>query len=166
MRAALADPVAVIDSLVVLEIGVRVDNAQSCIYYVVRSFNSYHDPSATTNDRVLNMESAMKIGYDLLDKVRPCSSRCATFEVERCTFIQGFIPDFLLRLVIRSLCRQRLREIDHGSLEANHAAKLAWIEDVRKRETIAEQTEKANEQHYEVSFGKSTGCRDADRQIL
>ncbi|KAJ6625751.1 S-adenosyl-L-methionine-dependent methyltransferase [Mycena sp. CBHHK59/15] len=64
---------------------------------------------------------------------------------------RGLIPDFILRRVIRALLRQRLREIDQGSLEANHAAKMKWIEDVRSRVHIAELTEKANEQHYEVS---------------
>lgn len=44
----------------------------------------------------------------------------------------------------------RLREIEHGSLAANHEAKMKWIEEVRKRDLIAEKTDKANEQHYEV----------------
>lgn len=44
----------------------------------------------------------------------------------------------------------RLREIEHGSLAANHEAKMKWIEEVRKRDVIAEKTDKANEQHYEV----------------
>ncbi|KAJ7451795.1 S-adenosyl-L-methionine-dependent methyltransferase [Mycena galericulata] len=64
---------------------------------------------------------------------------------------RGLVPDFVLRRVIRALLRQRLREIDHGTFEANHAAKMKWIEDVRARVQIAELTEKANEQHYEVS---------------
>jgi hypothetical protein len=44
------------------------------------------------------------------------------------------------------------REIDQGSFEANHARKMKWIEDVRARVQIAELTEKANEQHYEVRY--------------
>ncbi|KAH9948664.1 S-adenosyl-L-methionine-dependent methyltransferase [Amylocystis lapponica] len=63
---------------------------------------------------------------------------------------QGLVPDFLVRIAIRLLCRQRLREIDHGSFEANHAEKMNWIERVRARSTIADLTERANEQHYEV----------------
>ncbi|KAJ7497735.1 S-adenosyl-L-methionine-dependent methyltransferase [Mycena latifolia] len=63
---------------------------------------------------------------------------------------RGLVPDFILRRVIRALLRQRLHEIDQGSFEANHAAKMKWIEDVRARVQIAELTEKANEQHYEV----------------
>ncbi|PPQ98717.1 hypothetical protein CVT24_003425 [Panaeolus cyanescens] len=77
------------------------------------------------------MDSVLKIGYDLLDR--------------------GLVPDFILRRAIRLLLRQRLREIDHGSLEANHAAKMKFVEDVKARTTIAEVPEKANEQHYEVS---------------
>ncbi|KAJ2917738.1 hypothetical protein MD484_g2616, partial [Candolleomyces efflorescens] len=63
---------------------------------------------------------------------------------------RGILPDFLVRRGIRSLCRVRLGEIDHGSLEKNHAEKLNWIEGVKSRSTIADVPEKANEQHYEV----------------
>ncbi len=58
-------------------------------------------------------------------------------------------------MAIRALLRQRLREIDAGSFEESHAAKMKWIEEVRARETIADCTEKANEQHYEV---RATSC--------
>ncbi|KAF7305739.1 S-adenosyl-L-methionine-dependent methyltransferase [Mycena chlorophos] len=75
-------------------------------------------------------EALLQIGYRWLDR--------------------GLVPDFIIRRVIRALLRQRLREIEHGSFEANYAAKMKWIEDVRVRENIAELTEKANEQHYEV----------------
>ncbi|KAG6857698.1 hypothetical protein H0H87_004114 [Tephrocybe sp. NHM501043] len=53
-------------------------------------------------------QSFLDVGYDLLDK--------------------GLVPDFIVRRVIRALLRQRLREIDYGSFEANHAAKMQWIE--------------------------------------
>ena len=65
-------------------------------------------------------------------------------------YLQGRVPDFILRPVIRALCRQRLREIDHGSFEENFTAKMKWIEGVRARTAIADVPEKANEQHYEV----------------
>ena len=64
--------------------------------------------------------------------------------------LQGLVPDFIIRPTIRALCRQRLREIDAGSFEANYKAKMEWIEGVRARSKIADLTEKANEQHYEV----------------
>lgn len=48
------------------------------------------------------------------------------------------------------LCRQRLREIDRGSTEANQEFKMQWIEELRGHECIAEAVDKANEQHYEV----------------
>lgn len=63
---------------------------------------------------------------------------------------QGLVPDFVLRRVIRLLLHQRLREINHGSIATNHAAKIAWIERSKARQTIADVPEKANEQHYEV----------------
>jgi len=63
---------------------------------------------------------------------------------------EGLIPDFVLRRVVRMLCQQRLREIDRGSMEANQESKMQWIEDLQRREHIAEAVDKANEQHYEV----------------
>ncbi|KAG5638322.1 hypothetical protein H0H81_000740 [Sphagnurus paluster] len=94
------------------------------------------------------LQSFLNVGYDLLDK--------------------GLVPDFIIRRVIRALLRQRLREIDNGSFEANHVAKMRWIEQVRARERIADVPEKANEQHYEVPtkfilstlgpFGKYSSC--------
>ncbi|KAI0779430.1 S-adenosyl-L-methionine-dependent methyltransferase [Fomes fomentarius] len=86
----------------------------------------------SVTDRVL------EVGYGLIDK--------------------GSIPDFLLRPAIRALCRQRLREINAGSFEANHEAKMKWIEGVRARTQIADLTEKANEQHYEVSTNFMLSC--------
>ncbi|KAG8702962.1 hypothetical protein FRC08_003140 [Ceratobasidium sp. 394] len=77
------------------------------------------------------MDSLTQFGYRLLDK--------------------GAIPDFILRRVVRALSEQRLREITYGSLEANHEAKMRWIEKVRVRTVIADETKKANDQHYEVS---------------
>ncbi|KAF9227149.1 S-adenosyl-L-methionine-dependent methyltransferase [Gyrodon lividus] len=84
------------------------------------------------------LDSAMNLGYSLLDK--------------------GLIPDLVLRLAIRALCKQRLREIDHGSFEANHTTKMKWIEAVRARDTIADSSHKANEQHYEVSTKFIISC--------
>ena len=72
---------------------------------------------------------------------------------------QGYIPDFIVRRAVRSLCRVRLREIDAGSLEKNHNAKLKWIEGVKARKTIADVPEKANEQHYEVRSSSGTSPR-------
>ncbi|KAF4621254.1 hypothetical protein D9613_000504 [Agrocybe pediades] len=94
------------------------------------------------------MNSMLEVGYSLLDK--------------------GLVPDFLIRMAVRFLSRQRLREIDAGSFEANHAAKMKWIEEVRSRETIADVPEEANKQHYEVPtefilstlgpYGKYSSC--------
>ncbi|EJF65457.1 S-adenosyl-L-methionine-dependent methyltransferase [Dichomitus squalens] len=83
-------------------------------------------------------DNILEVAYRLLDK--------------------GLVPDFVLRPAIRALCRQRLREIDHGSFEANYAAKMQWIESVRARSKIADLTEKANEQHYEVSTEFMLSC--------
>ncbi|TFY54361.1 hypothetical protein EVJ58_g8910 [Rhodofomes roseus] len=83
-------------------------------------------------------ERILRVGYALLDK--------------------GLVHDILIRLAIRWLCSQRLREIDHGSFEANHSAKMRWIEEVRARDSIADLTKKANEQHYEVPTNFILSC--------
>lgn len=80
----------------------------------------------------------LQAGYTLLDK--------------------GMIPDFVLRAVIRLLCRERIHEINLGSFERNSEAKMQWIEAVRARTAIADFTEKANEQHYEVSTNFILSC--------
>ncbi|THH05511.1 hypothetical protein EW146_g9885 [Bondarzewia mesenterica] len=95
-------------------------------------------------------ESVLNFGYTLLDKVTGLSP-LTVYSTYTSVVRQGLVPDFVLRLAIRALCRQRLREIDYGSFEANHAAKMQWIAKSRARETIADLTEKANEQHYEVT---------------
>ncbi|KAI0730299.1 S-adenosyl-L-methionine-dependent methyltransferase [Fomitopsis betulina] len=87
---------------------------------------------------MLLLDDLLRLGYVLLDK--------------------GLLPDFLIRLATRFLLRQRLRDIDHGSFEANHAAKMRWIEAVRAREKIADMTKKANEQHYEVPTDFMLSC--------
>lgn len=63
---------------------------------------------------------------------------------------RGLVPDFVTRRGIRLLCNVRLREIEHGGADKNHEVKMGYVQDLRKR-PIAELTEKANEQHYEVS---------------
>lgn len=59
------------------------------------------------------------------------------------------LPDALLRLGIRRLLAERLREEHRGGAEAAQARLMAWIESCR-RSPIAIATDTANEQHYEV----------------
>jgi cyclopropane-fatty-acyl-phospholipid synthase len=59
------------------------------------------------------------------------------------------IPDFLLRIGIRRLLRQRLQDENKGSCEANQAGLMQLIAELKKS-PIAIETQAANEQHYEV----------------
>ncbi len=61
----------------------------------------------------------------------------------------GLVPDFLIRAAIRKMLNARLREEDRGSEEANQAAKLSFIREM-KSSPIALRTDSANAQHYEV----------------
>jgi cyclopropane-fatty-acyl-phospholipid synthase len=60
-----------------------------------------------------------------------------------------WLPDRLIRLGIRRLDRMRLREISPASAKAARAAKQRFIEVIRQS-PIAIETNKANEQHYEL----------------
>ena len=61
----------------------------------------------------------------------------------------GLVPDFLVRIGIRRLCRQRLKNIDTGDCESNQR-KLEAMIDMFSKGPIAPIPEAANEQHYEV----------------
>jgi cyclopropane-fatty-acyl-phospholipid synthase len=61
----------------------------------------------------------------------------------------GLIPDFLVRAAIRQMLKARLQHEDRGDDEANRAAKLAFVDEM-KRSPIALRTDSANAQHYEV----------------
>jgi cyclopropane-fatty-acyl-phospholipid synthase len=62
---------------------------------------------------------------------------------------RGLLPDWLMRLGIRRLLRERLREQARGTPQARASAQQAFIEDL-KASPIAINTEAANQQHYEV----------------
>ncbi|KAL9931959.1 hypothetical protein V8E36_009274 [Tilletia maclaganii] len=62
---------------------------------------------------------------------------------------RGYFPDFVLKPIIRQLNNQRIRSLEHRSTAANWAYKQEFIEGLRSSE-IAIETDKANEQHYEV----------------
>lgn len=60
-----------------------------------------------------------------------------------------FIPDFLIRAGIRHLLAKTLQEHSRDNIEAQRAALLSHVADLKNR-AIAEQTQAANVQHYEV----------------
>ena len=62
---------------------------------------------------------------------------------------KGFLPDILIRLGIKHLCGQRLREANTLGLEALESSHQQWI-DLLTKSPVAIVPEKANEQHYEV----------------
>ena len=58
-------------------------------------------------------------------------------------------PDWLIRIGIRRLLRDRLREENQGGAEAQQAHLLDLVAEL-KQSPIAIETQAANEQHYEV----------------
>jgi cyclopropane-fatty-acyl-phospholipid synthase len=62
---------------------------------------------------------------------------------------RNLLPDWLIRIGIRRLLAQRLREEDRGGVEAGQAHLMNLIAGLRQS-PIAIETHTANEQHYEV----------------
>ena len=62
---------------------------------------------------------------------------------------RGLVPDALLRLGIRRLCAQRLREEGAGDMEAAHERTRARLDALRES-PLAVHTDAANAQHYEL----------------
>ena len=62
---------------------------------------------------------------------------------------KNLLPDWLIRIGIRRLLRQRLREEDKGGPTEQQRHLLKLIEEL-KQSPIAIETQAANEQHYEV----------------
>ncbi len=62
---------------------------------------------------------------------------------------KDLVPDWLIRIGIRDLLRQRLTEEDKGHSELNKQHLLSLIEELGSA-PIAIDTHAANEQHYEV----------------
>ncbi|SCZ88922.1 BZ3500_MvSof-1268-A1-R1_Chr1-1g00828 [Microbotryum saponariae] len=83
------------------------------------------------------MDVVTKLGYDALDR--------------------GVLPDAIVRRAIRYLCRQRLQEVKATNMEASVEAKWAYIQGLKQHQ-VAIETEKANEQHYEVSTEFIQSC--------
>ena len=59
------------------------------------------------------------------------------------------LPDWIIRLGIRRLLRQRLRDEDPGSVDRLGRKKQELIDELRSS-PVAIETGAANEQHYEV----------------
>src|ERR1700744_280471 len=62
---------------------------------------------------------------------------------------KNLLPDWLIRIGIRRLLRERLREENQGDVVAQQTQLLKLIDEL-KRSPIAIETAAANEQHYEV----------------
>ena len=60
------------------------------------------------------------------------------------------IPDSLIRIGIRKLLKQRLKDEHKGNTEAQQEHLMGLIAELKATPTIAVNTQEANEQHYEV----------------
>ncbi len=68
------------------------------------------------------------------------------------------VPDSLIRVGIRKLLKQRLKDEHKGNVEAQQAHLMNLIEELKATPTIAVNTQEANEQHYEVPTGFYQYC--------
>lgn len=62
---------------------------------------------------------------------------------------RDLLPDWLIRMGIRRLLKQRLREEDQGDVERQQAHLLDFVRQLKAR-PVAISTDAANQQHYEV----------------
>jgi len=62
---------------------------------------------------------------------------------------RGWLPDLPVRLAIRMMLRERVKELRQGTVEEQQERRMQRKRDLERR-NVAEQTEAANEQHYEL----------------
>jgi cyclopropane-fatty-acyl-phospholipid synthase len=95
-----------------------------------------------------NQTLPMANSFDVIQQERPLKSMSPAFFPD--TLLEkNLLPDWLIRIGIRRLLRQRLREEDKGGSVEQHAHLLKLITELKKC-PIAVETNAANEQHYEV----------------
>jgi cyclopropane-fatty-acyl-phospholipid synthase len=63
---------------------------------------------------------------------------------------RGWLPDSMIRLAIRQLIGMRARSLYSGGEEKSIARSVAFLEQAESARELAIETDKANEQHYEV----------------
>lgn len=84
-------------------------------------------------------------------------SASAAMKTEGTTFLgllidwmeKGYLPDSAIRLGVRNLCAQRLRSLEHATLDSYQDYFQKYVEDL-KSSPVAVATRDANKQHYEV----------------
>jgi cyclopropane-fatty-acyl-phospholipid synthase len=90
----------------------------------------------------------MSISASLDQKLRTVSATAGTRLLER--FLErDFLPDWLIRLGIRHLLKQRLRDEGQGDVEQRQARLVSLI-NLLKAGPLAIETRATNQQHYEV----------------
>ncbi|KAI9826876.1 MAG: hypothetical protein M1832_005815 [Thelocarpon impressellum] len=69
----------------------------------------------------------------------------------------GYLPQAVIRIGIRRQLQDRINIIKTTSLEEAYASKMRYVASLRSR-PIAIETDKANQQHYEVGTGVLSAC--------
>ncbi len=65
---------------------------------------------------------------------------------------RGLVPDPVVRMGVRAVCRRRLAKESRGGTEAQGRRRLELVEALRES-PVAVATQEANAQHYEVPTG-------------
>ncbi len=94
-----------------------------------------------STSQTMPLNPGLGAGHPTHDQSRPLLDRL--LESNR-------LPDWLIRVGIRRLLRERLREENRGDQIRQHAHLMALVEELR-RSPIAIETGAANAQHYEVT---------------
>ena len=83
-----------------------------------------------------------------MSRLSPAASHKSTTWLDR-ALQKGLLPDWMVRLGIRRLLAERLRQEDKGSAEAQQEHLQNYIQ-VHREGPIAVNTREANDQHYQV----------------
>ncbi|CAG8438084.1 11238_t:CDS:2, partial [Acaulospora colombiana] len=77
---------------------------------------------------------------------------------------RGLIPDFILRRGIRIMLEDRLRQIKSDDVQKSQQRKMSYVKQLKER-PIAEHTDKANEQHYEIKLEQLIDTRTGNETL-
>ena len=101
---------------------------------------NFYEPCFMNSDSTLTLKPGLGTNHLALPKPSLALDRLLE---------KNLLPDWLIRIGIRRLLRERLREENRGGVEAQSAHLLKLIAGL-KQSPIAIETQAANEQHYEV----------------
>ena len=134
--------------------GQHITNGRQHAKHQAAATSTTHNTSSTSTDIAAEATLLSLIPSpisSLLPSLLSAPLSSLTFtSLQNHVITSGYIPDPLLRSVSRHLLQQRYNECHSLPVERLAAYKASFVTQLRSLPHIAEQTEAANQQHYEV----------------